>query len=269
MKQLHTYIYIISMLCCLAANAQDTKNTTEKPTDSVVYKQRYGLRVGVDLSRLIRSFADDNYSGFEVVGDYRLDRKWYAAAELGNEEKTTDEDYYNFTTKGSYIKLGGDWNGFNNWYGMENVISIGFRYGFSTFNQTVNSYTPSTSDPYWGEYDLSGDNPAILRKYSGLSAHWLEFVLGIKVELLHNVYAGASVRLGKMLTDKEGDNFPNLWVPGFNKVTDGSSFGMGYNYTLTYLIPLYSKTKKEKLGGKTENQPKQGPQKEGKPKPVK
>lgn len=260
MKILRTYLYIISILWVSAGFSQENQNNSDaSANDSIVYKQRYGLRVGVDLSRLIRSFSDDRYQGFEIVGDYRLNRRWYAAAEIGNEEKTTDEDYMNFTTKGSYIKLGGDRNSYNNWYGMENVISLGFRYGFSTFNQTVNSYTPSTSDPYWGEYEIGGDNPDIIREYKGRSAHWLEFVLSLKVELVHNVFAGASVRLGKMITDKTDSNFPNLWVPGFNKVTDGSSFGMGYNYSITYLIPLYSKTKKEKLGGKTEKESKDKP----------
>ncbi|SFU33623.1 hypothetical protein SAMN05216480_101830 [Pustulibacterium marinum] len=247
MKQLRTYIFIINIFCSLSLLAQNQtakEETAETKTDSVSYDQRYGLRAGIDIARLVRSFTDDNYQGLEIVADYRLSHRWYLAGEIGSEEKTTDEDWYNFTTKGNYIKAGFDWNAYNNWYGMENIISAGFRYGFSTFSQNINSYTPSTNDPFWNEELLTGSNEDILGEHSGLSAHWIELVMALKVELFHNVYMGASVRLNKMITDKEPSNFDNLWVPGFNKVTDGSSFGVGYNYSISYLIPLYKKTKK-------------------------
>lgn len=249
MKLQHILIFITSLLFTCTAIAQD-KNT--KPTDSVAvidsvgYKQRYGLRAGIDISKLIRSALDDNYSGLELVADYRISHSWFISAELGNETKTTEEDYLNFTTKGSYIQLGPDWNAFKNWYGMENVISVGFRYGFSTFSQTLNSYTPSTSTPYWEAEGVSGSNPNLLQEYKGLNAHWLELVLAMKVEVFHNLYLGGSIRIKKMLTDKAADQFPNLWAPGFNKITDGTSFGAGYNYSISYLIPLYKKQKSKK-----------------------
>lgn len=248
MKQLRTFIYIISLLATLNGIAQDSEKTNieaETTKDSVSYKQRYGLRVGVDLARLIRSFAETNYRGVEIVADYRLTHRWFIAGEIGNEEKTTEEDWFHFTTTGSYIKLGADWNGYDNWFGMENIISFGFRYGFSTFSQQVDNYTPATSDPFWGESaTFEGTNENILGEHSGLNAHWIELVLAMKVELVHNVYLGGSVRLNRMITDKAANNFANLYVPGFNKVTDGSSFGVGYNYSISYLIPLYKKTKK-------------------------
>jgi hypothetical protein len=71
--------------------------------------------------------------------DYRLTKKYFLAAELGNENKTTDVRL-NFTTKGSYLKVGFDYNAYENWLDMENVISIGMRYGFSTFSQELNSF---------------------------------------------------------------------------------------------------------------------------------
>jgi flagellar biosynthesis regulator FlaF len=40
-----------------------------------------------------------------------------------NENKTTDDEL-NFTTK-SYLKVGFDYNAYENWLDMENIISIG------------------------------------------------------------------------------------------------------------------------------------------------
>ena len=31
-----------------------------------------------------------------------------------------------------------------------------------------------------------------------------------------------------------------------NKVTDGSNFGIGYNFSISYFLPLYKKTNKPK-----------------------
>lgn len=100
-----------------------------------------------------------------------------------------------------------------------------------------------------------------LGKISGLNASWLEFVVGIKAELFKNLYLSASARLGFLVTNKNPDNFRNLFIPGFNKVTDGSRFGVGYNYSLSYLIPLYKKAnkpnKKEVLPQEPQRTPKQ------------
>ena len=110
-------------------------------TDSVpVKKDRYGLRVGVDLYKLTRGFYDKDYKGVEFVGDFRLTKKYYIAAELGIEDKTTDDDRLNSTATGTYIKGGFDYNLYNNWLDMENLITIGLRGGVSTFSQELNSY---------------------------------------------------------------------------------------------------------------------------------
>jgi hypothetical protein len=57
---------------------------------------------------------------------------------------------------------------------------------------------------------------------------------------------GASIRLGLILAQKEDERFPNLWIPGFNKVTNDSRFGVGYNYSISYFLPLYKKKNKNK-----------------------
>ena len=84
------------------------------------------------------------------------------------------------------------------------------------------------------------------REISDLSASWLEFIFGIKAELFANIYIGGSIRLGFLISEKEPENFKNLYIPGFNKVTDDSNFGVGYNVSLSYFIPFYKKKKKTK-----------------------
>jgi hypothetical protein len=40
------------------------------------------LRVGIDLFKLTRGLYDEGYKGIEFVGDYRLTKKYFLAAEM-------------------------------------------------------------------------------------------------------------------------------------------------------------------------------------------
>ncbi|WP_222983725.1 DUF6048 family protein [Flagellimonas meishanensis] len=245
---LRYFISLFAISFSFWLTAQD-KPIDLQPKDTVEYKEEYGLRVGADISRLVFSFIDEDYTGLELVGDYRLTQKLYLAAELGNEEKTQTEDLgntllYNFTTSGSYLKVGVDVNTYENWFGMNNAITLGGRFAAASFSQTLNEYNVFNSDRFFNPEFLPGAVPG--EEFSGLNASWLEFVLGIKAELFANIYIGMSARLGFLVTNKEADRFPNLWIPGFNRVTDGSNFGVGYNYSISYFLPLYKKSKKKR-----------------------
>jgi hypothetical protein len=264
MKHISKFTFSIALvLLSFLGNAQDTsvsEKTNEKSTtkkDSIpVKKERYGLRVGVDLFKLTRSFYETDYSGLELVGDYRLTRRHYLAAEIGNENKTVDDDQVNFTTKGTYIKVGFDYNSFQNWGNMENIISVGLRYGVSSFSQKLNSYQIYNPNPYFGESPviISGEN------FDGLSAQWIEVVAGMKAEVFNNIFVGFSFRLNRLMSQKIPNNFDNLYIPGFNRTYNGA-FGVGFNYTVSYFIPLYKATVKTK---KSRNNRSKGEQKETK-----
>ena len=206
-------------------------------SDSIPVKtDRYGIRIGLDLFKLTRALYDEDYKGIEFVGDYRLTKKYFLAAEIGNENKTTDDDRLNFTTKGSYLKAGFDYNAYENWLDMENIISIGMRYGFSTFNQQLNSYRIYNANPYFGEVPVIPSG----KKFDGLTASWIEVVAAVKAKVFNNVFVGFSLRLNRLVTNKEPENFSNLYIPGFNRTYDGD-FGVGFNYTVTYFVPIYKK----------------------------
>ena len=249
MKHISKFTFSIALvLLSFLGNAQDTSEKTEQKAtikkDSIpVKKERYGLRLGVDLFKLTRSFYETDYRGLELVGDYRLTRRHYLAAEIGNENKTVDDDQVNFTTKGTYIKVGFDFNSFQNWGNMENIVSVGLRYGVSSFSQTLNSYQVYNPNPYFGE------SPVIIptenNQFDGLSAQWIEVVAGMKAEVFNNVFVGFSFRLNRLISQKIPNNFENLYIPGFNRTYNGS-FGVGFNYTVSYFIPLYKATVKAK-----------------------
>jgi len=230
MKQLHILIFTISLFYTASVTSQQMQ-------DSVKTKEKYGLRVGLDLSKPLISFLEDDDKGMELVGDFRVKRNYYAAVELGFQEKTIQEDYLNFSTKGSYIKIGANYNLYENWVGMNNEIYAGIRYGMSFFSQTLNSYTVNVKGTYFiPEETTSGT------EFTDLSAQWIDFVFGLKVETLNNLYLGLNVSIKKMLNTTEPDNFKNMHVPGFNRVFSNDT-GVGFNYSLSYLIPIFKKEK--------------------------
>ncbi|WP_434035905.1 DUF6048 family protein [Formosa sp. 4Alg 33] len=207
--------------------------------DSTAIKEKYGLRVGIELSKLLRTALEDDYEGFEVVGDYRLTKFIYVAGEFGAENITEYNDFYNATTKGSYFKVGVDYNAYRNWLDMENMIYGGFRIGASTFSQTLNSYSIYSENQYWTPQFSSTD----IKDYDGLNALWAELIVGLKVEVANNLYLGAHIEFKGLLAQSEPDNFENLYIPGFYKTYDSIGLGFGYGYSISYLIPLYKKDK--------------------------
>ena len=227
------------MLLFLASAKAQNDTIASAVNDSIIIKEKYGLRVGGDLGKLVRSFVDDDYTGFEISGDYRLKKRLYIAGEVGFEKKNTVNDYLNITTNGSYIKAGIDYNMYQNWLDMDNMIYAGFRVCASTFTQDLNNYTIYTTNPYWSPQLSSTD----VQEFKGLTAIWPEIMLGIKTQLLNNLYLSLNVQFKISASQTEPNNFQNVYIPGFNKTYDSSGIGVGYGYTLSYRIPLYKKDK--------------------------
>ncbi len=228
---------VILLLLSTMAFAQENKKTVK---DTLVYKQKYGLRLGADISKLARTFLDDNYTGFEIMGDYRLTKKIYLAGEIGNEERTIDNDVLNNTTKGSYFKGGIDLNFYKNWLDMENMIYVGFRVGASTFSQTLNSYEVyNVNNQYWDQQFSVEEGT----EFDGLTAIWGEILIGIKAELFNNLFAGINTQLKFLVSETSPDDYENLYIPGFNRTYDSGRFGVGFGLNLSYLVPIFKKDK--------------------------
>lgn len=241
MKMKSMLKYFISIIGCLSLCMNLQAQQDSIPTvDSLIVKNKYGLRLGIDLSKLARTYLESDYNGYEMNADYRIADKVYIAGEIGNEERTTSTEYLNTTAKGSYLKVGLDYNMYNNWAGMENMVYSGLRFGISNFDQTLNSYTIyDTSSSTWGQTLISESE-----KFKGLSATWIELVFGFKAEVLNNVFVGVNVQIKGRLSEVRPNNFENIYIPGFGRTFDSGNFGVGFGYNISYLVPLFKKAKK-------------------------
>lgn len=221
--------FISSLLGCTSVFAQDLPQKN--------YPDIYGLRIGTDLIKASRNIWDKNYTGFEFNVDYRYNKKWYLAAEAGFEDRFKEDNQLTYTTSGMFLKIGADKNFHQNWLDMDNLIYVGGRYGFSYHNQTLHSYRVNTGNAY---FDEEMQYPEL--KSTGLMAHWLELVVGIKAEIANNLYVGMNVRLKGLVYQTQPEGFENLYYPGFEQKYSGN-IGVGFGYTVSYLIPFKKKFK--------------------------
>ena len=203
----------------------------------------YAVRAGIDLVKPALTQFGEGYQGLEIVGDLKLSNRLYIATELGSERKTQQSEQINFTTRGSYIKIGVDYNFFNNWKGMNNALYAGMRLARSLHTHNVNSYTLYQTNQYLPIKTTEG---FLTGEREQLSSSWFELLFGTKVELFPNFFAGISVRMHALLKNSQPRDFGNLHAPGFNRITDDNKFGGGINYTLSYAFPFRFKKLKTK-----------------------
>ena len=211
------------------------KNFSQTENDSVVVKNKYGIRIGLDFSKQIRMLTED-YKGLSLYGDVKIKERLFIVSELGSDEKELRTDNLRSKFSGNYIKAGLNYNLYNNLPGLNNEIYVGFRFATSKFKSEISEYIIYNKDRFWSQ-DPIFDN--IINK--GLNANWVELIIGINAELLNNLFMGLSLRLNRMLNQKKPENFTNLYIPGFNKVTENNNFGTGLTYSIIYQIPIIKK----------------------------
>ena len=211
------------------------KNFSQTENDSVVVKNKYGIRIGLDFSKQIRMLTED-YKGLSLYGDVKIKERLFIVSELGSDEKELRTDNLRSKFSGNYIKAGLNYNLYNNLPRLNNEIYVGFRFATSKFKSEISEYIIYNKDRFWSQ-DPIFDN--IINK--GLNANWVELIIGINAELLNNLFMGLSLRLNRMLNQKKPENFTNLYIPGFNKVTENNNFGTGLTYSLIYQIPIIKK----------------------------
>ena len=235
MTKYHTMLrYIIKFFIVIIFSVGYSQENPSQ-TDTLKIKEKYGIRFGIDLSKQVRMITED-YNGISLYGDLRIKERLFIVAEVGNDDKKIFNENINSKFRGSYLKAGFNYNFYNNPPGLENEIYFGFRFATSSFKSEVFDYLVYDFDKYWENGRIEDYS-----EYTDLSANWIELILGFNAKISKNIFMGASLRLNRMINQKSPENFGNLYIPGFNIVTEDNNFGTGITYTLTYRIPLVKK----------------------------
>jgi len=209
--------------------------SSQSESDTIYVKNKYGIRAGIDLSKQIRMLTEE-YSGLSLYGDIKIKERLFIVAELGNDQKTIETENINSKLSGSYIKTGFNYNLYNNLPGLNNEIYVGLRYSQSLFKNELIDYSIYNKDRFWNDQRILE-----YKEFDNLKSSWIEFVVGFNSEIKNNLFMGLSLRLNRMLKQDIPENFTNLFIPGFNKVTENNNFGTGITYSLIYQIPIIKK----------------------------
>ena len=115
MKKKQIFLFIISFIFSLNSIFSQTENAE---SDSLIKKDKLlninKFRFGIDLSNPIISLSNDDNLSYEIVGDLQITDDLYLAAEYGSIDKYIEDENINFNSVGSYLKIGFDYNMFNN-----------------------------------------------------------------------------------------------------------------------------------------------------------
>ena len=217
------------VLCLLAATSFGQKEPERKikPKRTDNYIRMRGLRVGMDVNRPFQYLwtKGDRY-GSEFSVDMELWPNLFPVFESGYDVMKINTNYIDYTGKGSYSRIGIDYNFLQaENQNDKNILFGGLRYGFSLANQQVNHYL---IDSYWGPTEGQYGN----QRYF---AHWVEFMIGIKGEILHNFYMGWTVRGKIQLKNKDLGIPAAYFIPGFGKAAKG--FNLDFTYSVYYNLP--------------------------------
>ncbi|TAN01071.1 MAG: hypothetical protein EPN39_03100 [Chitinophagaceae bacterium] len=221
--------YIISrisylLLLIIMASALTPSSAQFKSDD------KYGLRLGIDLSRIPVHYFNLYRTDFEIQADARVDSDLYIAADAGwNKTHLDNKPVFEYNSNGVYLKAGVDYNLIKLQFPQEaNMVYAGFRYGIARMTRSIPQY--QINDPYWGNVNGSFSSKALMPQ-------WGELILGMKAEVLNNFFMGWALHLRILTTQNIGNPVRPYIIPGFGNATKNSVFDV--SYTISYRIPMW------------------------------
>lgn len=220
-----SFTFILSLLAIISLGQSQPKKKVDPEEKKYIHMK--GLRFGADVTRPFQYLwtKGDRY-GTEFSVDMELLPNLFPTFETGIEAMKIKTDFIDYVSNGSYSRIGIDYNLLNaDKVTDKDILYFGLRYGFTFARQEVNQYK---IDSYWGtETGSFGNQP--------FSAQWAEVLLGIKGEILHNLYMGWTIR-GKIKMNTKDVGMPPLYfIPGYGKAEKG--FNFDFTYSVYYNIP--------------------------------
>jgi hypothetical protein len=229
-----------------SVNQRDSRNKKKKKEGPTIVTPLYnGMYVSADIYGLGAKLLGSDFLSSEVGISVNLKNRYLPVAEIGyGKTNTWNENGIHYKASAPYFRIGVDYNTRWNKLDYDDVLSLGVRYGCSSFKYNVNS-APMT-DPVYGNVI---NNPALvdgiwggssLYNHQGMSGsmQWYEIVGSVRTKIFKNFYMGWTIRLKYRLNDKMDVNAQPWYVPGFGRF---GAKATGMTYTLIYKFSLGAK----------------------------
>ena len=195
---------------------------------AVAAPERLGhqLRLGLDILKPITNAVQDTRNSYEVSLDYYWRQELYFVAEGGFGSARYEYPDLSYTSRNSFVRAGidktiikrlgpGDWD----------AAFFGLRYGLGFIHRDEASYL--IVDSVWG--NTGGEVPA-----KNFTAQWAELTGGVRVELLHGLFAGWNVRARFLLNGSSFKELSPVFIAGYGPGDKTTVFD--FNFYLLYAI---------------------------------
>lgn len=221
---LNTWKYLFITMFILVAPCEIWSQEVQEKAEKKLFQ---GLFIGTDLFAPGSYIVGTDYVSYQLSLQANLKNKFFPVWEIGmGKGNTTTELALDLKTKNAlYNRIGLNYNILSE--DKEDFIFLGVRYGFSSFDFSIQNIT--LNGGYWGE-DYIGNSGA-----QSATVTWGEFLAGIQVGIVSNLYMGWSVGYKVKITEKTDHKDLTPWyIPGY-----GTS-NWGISYHVFYKIPFFN-----------------------------
>jgi len=203
------------------------QNNIKAQDNDSIYR---GLRIGTDISGMVRYALGNNAMQFAFSMDMPLNKNWYPILEGGYYQQDTHNTKLTYHLSGTYFQAGLDHNliGIKDSTKIERDMAyLGYRLCFSNYKHESPFYeiTDSLWSPFTGSFENQRNN-----------AFWIQITGGLKTELFQNFFLGWNVRMNIRLYTKTSSGIQAVYIPGFGIPDKNVNIGIGFS--LYYLIPF-------------------------------
>ena len=234
-ESISTYIIALLVLSSLLAlptrlSAQQIKIQTKEEAETEKPAFFQGVMVGVDVFGFLNQALGSDARTTEVSIEANLLNRFLPIVEIGygGMEMTDDETDIHFKTSAPFFRVGMNYNVFYQKPDLPGGLTVGLRYGYSSFKYDVQS--PDLIDPNWGNTHVPID-------YTGVKSNvgWLEAVVGMRANVFKDFYLGLNVRYRSRLSMTKNENSEPYHIPGYGR---GKTSNFGITYSLIYKLPF-------------------------------
>ena len=232
-KSISTSIIVLLALSSLLAlptrlSAQSTKLLKDGETAQQPLFQ--GVMVGVDVYGFLNQALGSDIRTTEVSLEANLLNRFFPVVEFGygSMDTTNEETEIHFKTSAPFFRLGLNYNVFYKKPELPGYMTVGLRYGFSSFEYDVQA--PNLTDPNWNHTQVPVDYTGVKSKVG-----WLEAVAGLRTNVYKDFYLGLNVRYRSRLSMTQNENSEPYYIPGYGR---GKTSNFGITYSIIYKLPF-------------------------------
>ncbi|HTO14664.1 MAG TPA: DUF6048 family protein [Edaphocola sp.] len=205
-------------------NNQDSIPRKSKKQKPIFERQ---LRFMVDISHPIGAILNPNNYTFELNTDYNPWKDAFVVLEGGYGGGSVNYDNLKYKSQNGFIRLGIEKSFFDPLYtGDWDMVTLGIRYGMAIGQRGAATYI--IPNPF-------GGNSSAQTEPKNFFNHWGEATIGLRFELLPQLYTGWQIRMKFNLSANSflGQVAPNN-IAGYGPGEQPTNFG--FNYYLGYAI---------------------------------